>query len=58
MYQEFSNCFDEDLLNFYCDNCTDCSDFEGAQRNDWIETIRNLKYLNSYCRFMRLSTKG
>ena len=31
MHQEFSNCFDEDLLNFYCNNCTDCSDFEGLK---------------------------
>ena len=27
-HEEFSDCFDEDLLNFCRDNCADCSDFD------------------------------
>ena len=33
-YEEFSDCFNEDLLKFCCDNCADCSDF-----NELKETI-------------------
>ena len=27
IHEKFSNCFDEDFLNFCRDNCADCSDF-------------------------------
>ena len=40
---------DEVLLNFYRNNCADCSGFK---------TIQNLKCLNSLWRFMHLFTKA
>ena len=37
-HEEFSDCFDKDLLNFFRDKCADCSDF-----NELKETIGSVK---------------
>ena len=41
-YEEFGDCFDEDLVNFYRNNCSDCSDFEELK-----ETIGSVEVKNN-----------
>ena len=41
-YEEFGDCFDEDLVNFYRNNCADCSDFEELK-----ETIGSVEVKNN-----------
>ena len=41
-HEEFSNCFNEDLLNFCRGNCADCFDF-----NELKETIGSVKVKNN-----------
>ena len=41
-YEEFGDCFDEDLVNFYRKNCSDCSDFEELK-----ETIGSVEVKNN-----------
>ena len=41
-YEEFGDCFDEDLVNFYRNNCAERSDFEELK-----ETIGSVKVKNN-----------
>ena len=42
VHEEFSDCFDEDLLNCCCDNCTDYSEFDEIK-----ETVGSVKVKNN-----------
>ena len=42
VHEEFSDCFDEDLLNFCCDNCADYSEFDEIK-----ETVGSVKVKNN-----------
>ena len=60
-HEEFSDCFDEDLLNFCRDNCADCSDFNELKETIGSVKVKNnpgFKISNSLCTFMCLFTKS
>ena len=40
-YEVFSDCFNEDLLKFCCDNCADCSDFNELKETIWSVKVKN-----------------
>ena len=42
VHEEFSDCFDKDLLNFCCDNCADYSEFDEIK-----ETVGSVKVKNN-----------
>ena len=61
MHKDFSNCFDEDLINFSRDNCAGCSDFDELKETIESVEVKNnpgFKYPISLCRFMCLFTKS